>query len=138
VRRIKTHSHRQVPGLIQDGFDLFKPRAHRRAHPGRIFDENSHPAEFHSLCRMAHALSDFGNGLFPVGPEGRTRMRDEKIRAQRYRANQLIMKRLDRPRAHHSFGRRQIDQVVVMNNEWPEAQLRAARPKSRRIRLRNT
>src|SRR5580700_10578103 len=58
-------------------------------------------------------------------------MRNEEIRAQRYCADQLIMKRLDRPRAHHTIGRRKIDQIVVVNDERSEAKLRSARPHPR-------
>src|ERR1700693_2948484 len=64
-------------------------------------------------------------------------MRNEEIRAQRYCADQLIMKRLDRPRAHHTIGRRKIDQIVVVNDERSEAKLRSARPEPRRVRLGN-
>ncbi len=64
-------------------------------------------------------------------------MRNQKIRAQRYRANKFIMKRLNGTRAHHAIRRRQIDQVIVVDDQRPQAKLGAARPEPRGVRLRD-
>src|ERR1700722_2803465 len=137
MRCVEANPHRQVTGLVEYCFDLFKPRTHGRTHSRRVFDEDSQPAELYSLRSMAHALSNFRDCLFPVSPKAGTRMGNEEIRAERYRADQFIMKRLDRPRAHHSIRTREIDQIIVVNDERSEAKLRPARPEPRRIRLRN-
>jgi hypothetical protein len=39
----------------------------------------------------------------------RPRVHDQKIRSQRYRAHDLIVKCLDRPRLQHPLFRRQVD-----------------------------
>ena len=60
----------------------------------------------------------------------RPRMHHQTIRAERQRANHLIVKCLDRPRPHHRIGRRQIDQVIGVDDQRAERQFRAPRAKS--------
>ena len=59
VRRIDANSHRQIPGLIEDGFQFFKARADRRSHPRRIFQQYPQAAEFHSSAPLAACLARF-------------------------------------------------------------------------------
>ena len=64
-------------------------------------------------------------------------MRHKKIRAQRHRANQLVMKRLNRPRAHHPVRRGQVNQVIIVNDHRPKPEFLAARAEPCRVHLGN-
>lgn len=137
VRRVETNSHWQVRSLVQDRFDLLKPSAHGGTHSGSVFDKNAQFAKFHALRRLPHAIRNIGNGLCPVSSKSGTRMRNQKISAQRNRADQFIVKCLDRPRSHHAVRRRQVDQIIVVDDQRSEAKLRTASPKPSCVRSGN-
>ncbi len=88
-----------------------------------------------AACRMPCAMSAMAWLRSP--PKPRARVRHQKIRAQRHGAHQFVVKRLNRSRAHHPVGRRQIDQIIVMDDHRTQAQLGAARPKPRGVSFRD-
>ena len=66
---------------------------------------------------------------------GRSRMHHQKIRAQRERPHDLLMKRLHRPRPQHGIRRSQIDQIIVVNHQRPKPKFLAPLAEALRIRF---
>ena len=89
------------------------------------------------LARLAAVLARPRESPLPERRRPPTRMHHQKIRAERQRANHLIVKRLNRPRPQDGIGRCQIHQIIRVDDQRPQPQFRAPRAKSLRVGLRD-
>src|SRR5215472_13069898 len=137
MSRIQARPDMQTPQVVHQGPHFLEPRADRSTHTRRILNQNPHVPNRHTPRRLLYALHDRTDCLFHRRVAPRPRMHHHKIRAQRQRPYQLLMKRLDRPCPQHRLRRRQVHQVVRMNHQRPQPQLLPPCPERLSIRLRH-
>ena len=101
----------------------------------RYFREGFEVAELSTRAPLAEDCRNRGDRDSFAAVSPATRMKHEKICAENHRANNLLMKCQNRARAQNRVRRCEIDQIIAMDDEWPERKFFASLAKTRRIRL---
>ncbi len=129
MRGIKARPHADALQRIQHLADFFQARPERAAHPRGVFDQNAQRSWRQVLGSLLNGFDGEPQGLIRFAFAASAGMHDHKIGPQRDPSNQLVMKGLYRSRAQHWLLRRQVDQIICVNDQRPQAKRFAARAK---------
>ena len=116
MRRVQTSPHFQPSQRRNNLAHFLQSRPKGRSHPRRILHQNPHRARRQTFSRLLDRFNRHSHTLLRPGISVRPRMYNQKVRTQRHSPYQLVVKRLNRPRAQHRLRRRQINQVIRMND----------------------
>ena len=110
----------QLGSKFPHHIQLFEFSAKLRARADRVLDQKHEISELKTMRRLADAFEKMHDSLFHGMAFVVPGMCDQVLSADGHSADQFTAERLYRHVANLFVGRREVDQVVVMNRQWIE------------------
>ena len=131
MRGINANAEGKIGCRVQDGAQLFEARADGSSLPGRIFQQDFQVAEFQAARGLFQALRDGADGGGGRAFAAAAGMGDQIISAEGDGANEFLVKSLHGAGTQNRVWRREIDQVIIVDDQRAEAEFLAASAEAR-------